>query len=70
MKKHHIIAALLGAGIGYYLATQPNDGTGLTGIGGTIYGTIPTTLGLGTSPTVYALEGALFGWGIAKLIKR
>jgi hypothetical protein len=58
------------AALGYYFGSTPNDGTGISGIGGTLYGTIPTTLGLGTSPIVYAIEGAAFGAVLGHLIHR
>lgn len=64
-KKWILIGGL--AVLGVYFASTPNDGSGISGIGGTVYGTIPVKLRLGTSVPVYAIEGAAFGYLINKL---
>lgn len=70
MKKHKLWFAVGGALLGAYLASTPNDGTNpVASIGGTVFGTLPTTIGLGTSLPVYAIEGAAFGFLLAHLIK-
>lgn len=72
MSKKRLIIGAVGALVGYYYASQPNDGTSnsppLASIMGTVLGTIPQALGLSgtTWQAAYAVEGGLIAWFLAK----
>lgn len=72
MKKHHLLFILGGAALGFYFASTPNPDDGsnpIASIGGTVFGTLPQAVGLGSSPIVYAAEGAAFGYLLTHFIK-
>lgn len=70
MRKHHILLMVGFAVLGAYFASTPNDGSNpIASVGGTVFGTVPQALGLGTSLPVYAIEGAAMGYAIGHFWK-